>query len=52
VSDATHGGVDAARIQAFSRDGVAAVVVTDREGKAWGLRVGREGDVGPIAVVH
>ena len=50
VADAGHGGVDPARIQAFARDGVAAVVVTARDGVAWAMRVGAEGDVGPVAV--
>ncbi|HEY1696011.1 MAG TPA: hypothetical protein VGG39_27780 [Polyangiaceae bacterium] len=50
VADARHGGVDPARVQAFSRDGVAVVVVTDRDGTVWAMRVGREGEVTPVAV--
>jgi hypothetical protein len=50
VADATHGGIDPARVQAFSRDGVAVVVVTDRDGTIWAMRVGREGEVTPVAV--
>ncbi|HEY6458668.1 MAG TPA: hypothetical protein VIY73_00915, partial [Polyangiaceae bacterium] len=50
VADARHGGIDPARVQAFSRDGVAVVVVTDRDGKVWAMRVGREGDVSPVTV--
>jgi hypothetical protein len=51
VADAAHGGVDPARIQAFVRDGVAVVVVTARDGNAWPMLVGREGDVKAVAVV-
>jgi hypothetical protein len=50
VADAGHGGIDPVRIQAFARDGVAAVVVTARDGVAWAMRVGAEGDVRPVAV--
>ncbi|MGH7297093.1 MAG: hypothetical protein ACRELB_19300, partial [Polyangiaceae bacterium] len=52
VADAAHGGIDVGRIQAFARDGVAAVVLTARDGTAWPLRVGREGDVKAVAVAR
>ena len=52
VADVAHGGVEPAMVQAFARDGVAAVVVTGRDGAAWTMRVGREGEVSPVTVAR
>jgi hypothetical protein len=49
LADAAHGGVDAASVQAFSRNAAAVIVVTARDGAAWAARLGSEGDLGAIA---